>query len=274
MPVMNDTKQLNENVSIPILGFGTWQLRDDECSTAVEHAIASGFRHIDTADRYENHHAVAAGIQAAGVPRDELFLTTKLWRDDLTAAAVQANVDRFLDELATDYIDLLLIHWPNRDVPIEETLQAMDTCRTQGKIRAIGVSNFTEHHIADALATGVPIVNNQVEVRPQFNQEALVQYCAEHDISVTAYSMLQSDDMELPLIAELAAKYERTPAQIILNWSLSRGLITLSKSRNPERIRENLAALEFQMTKEDIKRITALPQGERFNDPTFGDFSY
>jgi len=271
---MKKTIQLNADVTTLALGFGTWKLEGEECATLVEHAIKVGFRHIDTADGYGNHAYVASGIKASGIERDQLFLTTKLMRDHLTKDLVPSTVERFLEELQTDYIDLLLIHWPNSAVPISETLNAMEECKKSEKIRVIGVSNFTEHHLADALETGIEIVNNQVEVRPRFNQEQLRGYCADHNISITSYSSLQGGDLELELFAELAEKYEKSPAQIILNWNVARGLLVLTRSTKPSRIEENFASLDFTIEEEDLVRIDSLPQGSRFNDPGFSEFSY
>lgn len=257
---------------MPVIGYGTWQLQGEDALQAVTAALSIGYRHIDTADRYGNHREVGSAIKRSGIPREEIFLTTKVWRDRLHHGGVLADVDRFLTELDTSYIDLLLIHWPDHDIPISETLTAMEECRQAGKIKAIGVSNFTERHLEEALSVGVEIANNQVELHPSFDQQPLREFCAARGISVTAYSPLRSGDMELPLVRELADKYGKSPAQIILNWIISLGLIVLPQSSHPERMKENLAAADFTMDGADLAKLNSLPDSARFNDPEFGEF--
>jgi diketogulonate reductase-like aldo/keto reductase len=266
---------LNVEASIPVLGLGTWNLLGDECERAVEHALTHGYCHLDTADAYGNHAEVAGGIKASGVKREDIFITTKVWRTDLTHDSLIESAHRLLEELATEYIDLLLIHWPNRDIPIEATLRAMEELRRAGKIRAIGVSNFTEHHLEDALKTGIAVVNNQVEVHPTFNQKELRIFCAARSISVTAYSPLgHGADVNNSLMRELAQKYDKTPAQIALNWVVARGMIAIPKTSRPERIIENLEAIDFEMEERDLERIDNLSQGPRLGNPAFSDFEY
>jgi diketogulonate reductase-like aldo/keto reductase len=266
--------RLNGAASIPVLGLGTWQLTGEECVAVVKAALLMGYTHIDTADAYGNHAEVAGGIKAAGAKRESFFLTTKVWRTDLAHDPLTESAERLLSELATDYIDLLLVHWPNRDIPIEATLRAMEELRRAGKVRAIGVSNFTAHHLDDALKAGVEIVNNQIEVRPAFNQQALRGYCAAKNISVTAYSSLRGGDTELPRIVELADKYGKTPSQIILNWVMARGMIAIPKSSKIERIKENMESAELEIEEADLAQIDTLPQGRRVNAPSFSDFDY
>lgn len=269
------TITLNEHTHIPVLGFGTWQIQGKACEDAVREALTIGYRHIDTADAYGNHREVAKGIAASGVPREELFITTKVWNDAHREADAYASGLRFLEELEIPYIDLLLIHWPNKEVPIAETLRGMDKLKQEGKIRAIGVSNFTIHHLQDALATGIAITNNQVEVHPQFNQKELREYCASKSISITAYSPLaRGTAVQIPLIKELAEKYSKTPSQIILNWVITRGMITIPKSTTPSRIKENFESLDFQIEEADLSAIDTLPQGDRLGNPSFNEFDY
>lgn len=265
-------KQLTSELSIPMIGFGTWRLKGQEGLEAVRSALEVGYRHIDTADRYGNHTEVGEAIRASKVARSDIFLTTKVWRDRLRRVDVLADVDRFLLELGTEYIDLLLIHWPNREVPVEETLLAMEECRQAGKIKAIGVSNFTEKHLKEAQEASVAIVNNQIELHPSFSQPALRAFCGQAGISVTAYSPLRSGDMDELSVRDLATKYERSPAQVILNWLISRDLIVIPQTTNPQRMKENLAAADFSMTEEDLAILDVLPQGSRYNDPDFGEF--
>lgn len=266
---------LSETISIPILGFGTWKMQGQTCQNAVRSALELGYRHIDTADAYGNHSDVAKGIAASGIEREKLFITTKVFNDDHERQDVLSVTKRFLTELNTDYIDLLLIHWPVKDIPVSETLSAMQELKESGVVKSIGVSNFTAHHIEDALKSGVDIVNNQIEVHPQFNQVELRTFCAEKNISVTAYSPLaQGEALKIPLIQELAKKYQATPAQIVINWMTTNNLITIPKSETPERIQENLQALELELEADDIQQIDNLPQKNRLVNPSFGEFDY
>ncbi len=262
------------NATKPVLGLGTWQLTGKECIRGVEAALRMGYAHIDTADIYGNHREVAQGIEDSGVARGDFFLTTKVWNNMHKHDDVIESGERFLEELGVEYVDLLLIHWPMRNVPVEETLKAMDELKSRGITRAVGVSNFTIHHIDDALKSGVEIVNNQVEIRPTLNQKALRDHCAANNISVTAYSSLRGGDTESPLIVELAGKYGKTAPQIIINWVIARGMIAIPKSSKVERIKENFEAMDFEIEEADLARIDALPQKNRSNNPSFGDFDY
>ena len=265
---------LTKDISIPAIGLGTWQLTGNDCVEGVAHALKVGYGAIDTADIYGNHAEVQKGIEKSGVVREDIFITTKVWNDAHSNDGVLESGKRFLNELGISYIDLLLIHWPIHTAPVDETLWAMKELQEEGVVRAIGVSNFTIHHIEDALKAGVEIVNNQVEIRPQFNQKALRDFCASKNISVTAYSSLRGGDLEVPLIVELAQKYNKTPSQIILNWVVMRGMVAIPKSSKPERIAENLEAQNFEIDEADLARIDALPQTTRTNIPSFEEFSY
>ena len=276
---------LNSQASIPVLGFGTWQLVGDTGTNAVVKALEVGYRHIDTADRYGNHKEIAQATQQSSLKREDLFITTKIPRTLLERENVLLSVDRYLQELNTSYIDLLLIHWPNKNIPIAETLGAMQELKEQGKIRAIGVSNFTMHHLKDALrdtsgqakATGVEITNNQIELHPTFNQKELREYCAANSIVVTAYSPLgRGQDIGLPLFQELAKKYNASPAQVILNWILQLGCVAIPKSEHEDQIEDNFKTLNWTLKQEDIELINQFPQGERLVNPihVHSEFDY
>ena len=270
------TLRLNDAAHIPVIGLGTWNLNGESCVESVETALTLGYRHIDTADAYGNHHEVAEGLRRAGIPREELFITTKLnLADGYARDTVLKSGERFLEELEISYIDLLLIHWPDRSFPFPETLGAMNELKKRGLVCALGVSNFTPHHLEDAFATGIEITNNQVELHPSFNQKVLREFCASKGIAITAYSPLgRKRDLELPLLKELAKKYSVSPAQVALNWILSHDMIAIPKSSHPERIKENFEAGTFTMDETDLRRIDEMPQGERVVWPTFGDFKY
>src|SRR6185503_5164410 len=238
---------LAKGVSMPTMGLGTWQLTGKDCVEGVAYALGLGYKAIDTADIYGNHLEVAKGIKQSGVKREDFFLTTKVWNDKHGHDDVVASGERFLKELEIDYIDLLLIHWPRPEVPVEETLQAMDELKKRGIIRAIGISNFDVELTQEALEAGVDIANDQVELRPSLNQKALRDFCATKNICITAYSSLKKGDLELPVVAELAHKYGKSASQIILNWTIARGMIAIPKSAHPERIKENLESQDFEM---------------------------
>ena len=257
---MQKTISLTKDVSMPTMGLGTWQLTGPECAPAVEYALRLGYKAIDTADIYGNHLEVAKGIKQSGVKREDFFLTTKVWNDKHAHDDVIASGERFLKELGVDYIDLLLVHWPKAYVPVEETLKAMDELKKRGLIRAIGISNFDAKLTQEALEAGVEIVNDQVELRPSLNQKELRDFCAAKNISITAYSSLKKGDLELPIIEELSKKYGKSPSQIILNWTIARGMIAIPKSAHLERIKENFEAQDFEMEENDLSKIDQVPQ--------------
>jgi 2,5-diketo-D-gluconate reductase B len=265
---------LASGAQMPVIGVGTWQLTGSDCVEAVDYALNLGYEHVDTADIYGNHAEVGEGIKKSGVAREKFFLTTKVWNDKHHTGDVIASAERFLGELGVEYLDLLLIHWPIHTVPVEETLRAMEEVKKRGLARAVGVSNFTIHHLEDALKVGVEIVNNQIEIRPQFAQKELRDFCASKNISVTAYSSLRGGDTEVPLIVELGKKYGKSPAQIILNWVVARGMITIPKSSKSERIKENFESINFEISAEDLAKIDSLSPTTRSNVPSFGEFDY
>lgn len=270
---MTKTVALKSGTAMPVMGFGTSRLTGSVGIESVKAALEVGYRHIDTADSYGNHEAVAKGVKLSGVPREEIFITTKIDGGDHAYNNVLSAAERYLEELNIDYIDLLLIHWPNRAVPVEDTLKAMQELKDAEKIRAIGVSNFTAHHLEDTLQTGVEVTVNQVETHPAFNQKDLREFCAEHNIVITAYAPLgRGADLELPLLLELANKYGATAPQIILNWVISRGMVAIPRSKNPERIKENFDSLDLTIEEADLLRIDALPQGKRIFSG--GEFDY
>lgn len=267
------TVKLHNDVEIPLLGFGTWQLTGEEGRNAVQEAIATGYRHLDTALAYDNHKEVAAGIEASGVARKDLFVTSKIWRDDLSADGVKRQMDQILDELNTDYVDLTLIHWPNSDFDMSETLSSLENQRLSGKTRAIGVSNFTISHLEEALNTGINISMNQVEYHPSLNQEKLRQFCVDTGIAVTGYSPLaQGDDLKLETLQELAEKYDVSSGQVILNWLLSKNIVAIPRSGKPEHICDNFKATTWELEQEDITAIDNIGGDHRLINPPFAEF--
>ena len=272
------TLNFKNGQTIPAFGLGTWKLQGDECVRAVSYALELGYPHIDTADAYENHREVGKAIKESGIPRETLFITSKIWPDEQYKGAVIPACERILSELGFDYLDLFLQHWPNRSIPYEDTLGEMEKLREKGLIRSNGVSNYTVHHLQDALATGKEFMVNQVEFHPTLNQKELKAFCDERHILITAYSPLaRGEDLQLPVIKELAEKYQKTPAQIILNWVFAKGMIAIPKSASPERIKENWESQNFELARDDVVRIDEIGGSNRVVDGThsqFTDFDY
>lgn len=272
---MQKSFTFSSGVSVPAVGFGTWEVTGEDCTRAVSAALEIGYRHIDTADRYGNHREVGEAIKSSGIKREELFITTKVWYSDLNHSKVLASTDRFLNELQIPYINLLLVHWPNHSISIDETFSAMEELQKNGKIRAYGVSNFTIHHVEDVLAKGYKIVNNQVELHPSFNQTDLKNFCDSHNILLTAYSPLgRGSELQNPTVINLAQKYGVSPAQVIINWIISRGIVAIPKSKTPERIKDNFDSLSWQMEQEDIDKMNAIPQAPRLLVTDWQEFDY
>jgi len=266
---------MSKNINIPFIGFGTWKLTGEVCVKAVLKALEVGYRHIDTADRYGNHKEVAKAVKDSGIKREEIFITTKVWYTELNYRNVLDSLERFLDELQTDYIDLLLVHWPNRQIPIEETFDAFCELTNTKKIRYYGVSNYTIHHIEDVISKGYKPFVNQVELHPSFNQKELHEYCKSKNILLTAYSPLgMGDELKNPTVVELSKKYNVSPAQVILNWIISRRIAAIPKSTNPVNIKDNLKSLEWKMEEIDIEKINAIEQKPRLLNPPWHEFDY
>jgi 2,5-diketo-D-gluconate reductase B len=251
-------------VRLPKLGFGTWRLSGRECSDGVADALAAGYRHVDTARMYGNEGEVGLGLRSSGVDRAEVWLSTKVWPDDLSPDRVRASLERSLRELGTDYVDLYMIHWPNPRVPLAVTLEAMTALRDEGRTREIGVSNFTSQQFRKALDLA-PVLANQVEYHPFLDQSAVLEVCRERDAQLTAYRPLyKGEALENPVIGEIADAHGATPAQVTLAWLVGQDRVSaVPKASSPERRRENLAALDVELTAEERARIDALPKDRR-----------
>lgn len=257
-------KTLKNGIKIPVLGFGTWGLEKGREQESIAYALEAGYRHIDTADIYGSHKAVAKAINSSKVDRGDVFITSKLWTGSMRRSDVFEATNRFLNELGTEYIDLLLIHRRNPEVELRETLEAMQSQLKDGNIRAIGVSNFRKKDIDDALKTEVSIVNNQIEQHPSLNEEKLREFCEVNGISVTAYSpFARGYDLKLETVKRLSKKYQKPAAQIILNWIISRGMIAIPKSSNKSHIQDNLETLNWEMKEEDLRIIDELDEKYR-----------
>lgn len=266
---MNDPFLLTNGVAVPCLGFGTWQSPSGPIAAeAVRCALETGYRHIDTAAAYRNEASVGRGIRLSGVEREKIFLTTKLANDDHGYAETLRAFERSLNALQTDYVDLYLIHWPippeHRDDWIESlraTWRAVDELYRAGKARAVGVSNCRPKHIQALAGEGVCPMVNQIEFHPGTTQSETVGWCQERGILIQAWSPLaQGRVLHLPLLAELGAKYDKTPAQISLRFELQCGVNPLPKSVTLERIRENADIFDFELTGAEVEAVGALPE--------------
>ena len=266
---------LNNGVRVPQLGFGVFQVPPEETQRVVEDALEAGYRHFDTAAAYRNEAGVGAAIASSGLPREELFVTTKL-RNGEQGKALEA-FHNSLRALGLDYVDLYLIHWP---VPSQglfvDAWQAMEKVYANNQARAIGISNFLPQHVDTLLAgAGVVPALNQIELHPTYQQRDLAAKCRSLGIAVEAYSPLgQGADLEAAVVGELAASHGATPAQIVLAWHLAQGTIVIPKSADSARMRENLAATSLQLTQAEMESITALESGARIgSDPAVAAFT-
>lgn len=265
---------LNDGQRMPQLGLGVWQSDNgSEVINAIHWALDAGYRHIDTARIYKNEEGVGKALRSAAVPRDEVFLTTKIWNDDIRAGRSTQALEESLERLDTDYVDLLLLHWPVDGY--EAAWDALEAARESGKAKSIGLSNFMPEHLEDILRSGstLPAVN-QVEYHPYLHQQDVAEACAKHNIAITAWSpLMQGNFKKEELFTELAEKYGKSPAQIVLRWDIQRGVITIPKSVHKGRIEENISVFDFKVAEEDMERINALNKEHRFGpDPRDFDF--
>ena len=271
---INSTVELLNGVEMPRLGLGVWRAKDgQETENAVLAALRAGYRSIDTASMYDNEQGVGRAFRASGIPREQVFVTTKVWNSeqgyDQTIKAFRGSLDR----LAMDDVDLYLVHWPVVG-KYKETYRALEELYDQGLVRAIGVSNFKIHHLEDLMGScRIKPMVNQVELHPLHTQKKLFAFCRKEGIQLESWRPLMQGRLDLPLIGELAAKYGKTPAQIVLRWHLQLGVVTIPKSVQEGRIRENADLFDFELEPEDMNRIDELNQNQRFGaDPDHIDF--
>jgi diketogulonate reductase-like aldo/keto reductase len=247
--------------AIPALGFGTWRLSGDACAQAVQWAIEAGYRNLDTAAMYGNEDAVGKGLAASGLPRDEVFVTTKVWHSDLRPDDLRRSVEASLRNLRLPQVDLILIHWPNADIPLAGTLKALGDTKRQGLTRHIGVSNFSPRLVAEAVRLSEePLVVNQCEYHPYLDQSRVRAACERHGLAFTSYAPLgRGEVLDDPTIREIARAHGRTPGQIVLRWHVQQpATIAIPKSGNRKRIAENIAIFDFALSADEMNRISAL----------------
>ena len=266
--------RLNNNLEIPQIGVGTWTLRGETARQNVRMALEAGFRHIDTAQGYENESEVGQGIIDSQLPRQDIFITTKVATNIMREGkqAVRDSIKKSLIKLKTDYIDLLLIHWPVKDC-VRHTWQVMEDYVRQGMVRSIGVSNFNPHHLDELLAYAkIRPVINQIEVHPFMSQEENIAYNRQLGIQVEGWGPFGQGDIDVvghPVLQSLAQKYGKTAGQIVLRWIVQRDLITIPRCR-PNHFAENLEVMHFSLSDEDMQAVNSLNKNMRssaVNDP-------
>lgn len=269
--------KLSSGNRMPLLGLGTWCLSGEECYDVVKQALDFGYRHIDTAHSYDNQTMIGKAIE--GFPRHELFLTSKIPLELVEADNIEASVERIifqaLEELKTDYLDLYLIHHPDRTMPMGKILRVLNRFKDEGKIKSVGVSNFTAHHLQDILAEGIEVSVNQVEFHPYLYQKELLDFCRSNKITLSSYrsfgkgAILDSHDFQ-----KLAKKYNKTEAQIILRWLVQKEIPVIPKASTAQHLKENKAIFDFALTHEDMRFLDTLNKDERFCSPEWADFAY
>lgn len=266
-------KKLSSGIEVPLLGLGTWKLKEKACIEALKNAWEIGYRHFDTADIYQNHREVALGLK--GKPRKEYFLVSKLWHEHHHPDKVEPNLDRALKELQTDYLDMYLVHWPKRKENLPDVIYRMQEMQEKGKIRSFGVCNATIHHIQDVLNQGLKVPVNQVEIHPFFTQKPLVKFCKMEDIALTAYSPLaRGEAVKDPTLQKLAEKHSKTPSQIVLSWLMKNDMIVIPKATSYEHLKENFGSLSLPLTEKELIDIDLLNKDERLVHPEFAEFDY
>ncbi|WEV28676.1 aldo/keto reductase [Streptomyces sp. 71268] len=258
---------LNTGAPLPQLGFGVWQVENDAATAAVSTALEAGYRSVDTAAAYENEEGTGKAVAESGIPREELFITTKVWNTDQGYDATLRAFDSSLSKLGLDYVDLYLIHWPvpARDAYVD-TYKALEKIHAEGRAKAIGVSNFHPAHLERLLAeTSVVPALNQIELHPHLQQGALRAFHAEHGIATEAWSPLGSGKglLDDPKIGAIAAKHGKSPAQAVLRWHLQLGNVVIPKSVTPSRIRENIDVFDFELDADDLATLAGLDAGRR-----------
>lgn len=270
MKSLQDTTTLHNGVKMPWFGLGVYKAQEgEETLQAVKAAIKAGYRSIDTAALYENEESVGKAIRESGVPREELFITTKVWNSEQRNDTVLEAFETSLNKLGLDYVDLYLVHWPVKD-KYKETWKVLEKIYKEGRAKAIGVSNFKEHHLDDLMsAAEIKPMVNQVELHPLLSQQELRDYCRKHEIQIEAWAPLgRGRLLENPVLTEVASRHGKTTAQVILRWDLQNEIVTIPKSVKESRIIENANIFDFLLSDEEMEKINSLNQNQRFGaDP-------
>jgi diketogulonate reductase-like aldo/keto reductase len=272
---MIPTRKLKTGSEIPAIGFGTWDISQENVAEKVKLALEAGYNHIDTAEGYKNEAGI--GDVLTSQSRDDLFITSKVLPSNLNYESVLKACQRSLEKLGTNYLDLYLIHWPNPAISLRETLSAMKTLVDQGLVKNVGVSNFSVYQLNVALKISpVPIAVNQVEFHPWLYQQELLELCNQNDVVIEASAPLaRTEVLQDETIIELAAKYDKSPAQIVLNWEVIKGIVPLPKSKSAAHIKENLAIFDWELSGDDVAKIDQITKEKRvymisLDDETYG----
>ena len=266
--------ELKNGNKIPALGLGTSGLRGKECTEVVKKALKIGYRHIDTADMYGNHRAIAEALNQAEIDRKQLFVTSKIQSQDLEYKELKRAAERILSELDIEYLDLLLIHWPNPEIPVEESLKAMKELKEAGKVKNIGVSNFTVPLLKEALEAYPDLITvNQVEFHPTLYQKELLDFAFKNDIILTAYSPLaQGEVFENSVLKNLGEKYDKTPAQLAIRWLIEKNIAAIPKASSEAHLKNNLEVFDWDFPIDAAREMELLDQNNRLIDPGYPDF--
>jgi diketogulonate reductase-like aldo/keto reductase len=261
-PYMNFVEA--NGAKIPAIGLGTWELRDRTCARIVEQALRLGYRHIDTAQVYDNEREVGEGVRASGVKRDEIFLTTKIWTTHFKPNDLDRSAKESLARLRMTEVDLLLLHWPNAQVPLADTLGALARVKQQGLARHIGVSNFTVALIDEAVAAcPEPLVCDQVEYHPYLDQTKVREACAHHGMAVVAYSPVAKGRIKNDrALLRIGDRYRKTAAQVCLRWLVQQNVVAIPRTSKLERLSENIEIFDFELFEDDMKAISAMGSAE------------
>jgi len=267
------TRTLPSGDELPIVGVGTWNIGGDTVREAVRAGLDAGYTHVDTAEGYKNEAEI--GDVLADYDRDDLFLTSKVLPKNLNYDSVIESCEASLDKLGTDYLDLYLIHWPNPAVSLRETLDAMATLHDQGKVRNVGVSNFSAYQLSCAQhVSDVPIAVNQIEFHPYFQRPDLVEYCRDTDTVLEAAAPLaRTEVFDDPVVQDLADEYDKSPAQIVLKWAVEQDVVVLPKSSSPEHVRQNHELFDWDLAAEDRDRLDDLERDEPVYDHPARDWT-
>lgn len=260
--------------SIPALGLGTWTLRGDACAQLVSDALSIGYRHVDTARMYHNEAEVGAGLQASGIARDELFVTTKVWPSDIAPSDLERSAEASLKDLGLDQVDLLLIHWPNPRIALEGSIKALNAAKRMGLARHIGVANFPTGLLSKAIAlSDAPLVANQVEYHPYLDQSKVLTMCRANGFAMVSYCPLFRDGglFEERAVQEAAVRHGKTPGQIVLRWHVQQeNVAAIPRTTKKERLAENIAIFDFVLSDAEMAAISALTiQNKRLCNDTF-----
>lgn len=260
------------SAAIPTIGFGTYQITDDSLPELVVSALRYGYRHIDTARIYENETLVGEGLKRAGDDRDDYFLTTKIWPEDFSSSRFRRATEASLKRLGVDHVDLLLLHWPNPDVPLEETIDALNQVRVDGLTRHIGVSNFNIDLLKQAVElSDAPIVVNQIELHPYLDQSALLHQMRLLDVTVQAYCPIaRAEVVGDPVLRGIGERYGKSEAQVTLRWLIQQGIVALPKTATPRRIGENIDVFDFELSDAEMIAVARRTgENRRLVDPDF-----